>query len=167
MQKLKTQFATVGELLFSSDTRDTYAKTLSLTGSIVKETLTLFWMVFCLVFLIFVWGWQYAQQIGRNAKIWYENQERRDSEHLFGEFSKAFLTAGTSGTTFAIAQAKDQLGIQNDPKPIPTVQPIATVTAEAVTESAPPQPEPPAATAEPEVASAPQADSDPDPSEPS
>lgn len=134
MNKLKTQFATVSELLFSGETRQTYAQAFSLTGSIIKETLTLFWMVFCLVFLIFVWGWQYAQQIGRNVKVWYHNQERHDSEHLFQQFSHAFLEAGTSGTTFAITQAKEQLGIQNDPKPIPAIQPIATVQAETISE---------------------------------
>ncbi|MDC0834117.1 hypothetical protein AY599_10860 [Leptolyngbya valderiana BDU 20041] len=135
MNKLKTQFATVGELVFSPNTGETYSKAFQLTWNIVKETALLLWMMFCLVFLIFVWGWGYATQIGRNAKVWYENQERRDHENLFNEAGKALLSASSSGTAFAIDRAKEQLGIENDPQPIQAIEPLPANETVTVTSS--------------------------------
>ncbi|MBO9999654.1 MAG: hypothetical protein J7641_11725 [Cyanobacteria bacterium SID2] len=137
MDKLKTQFTRVGELLFSSNTGETYSKALSLTWNILKETAILLWMVFCLVFLVFVWGWGYATQISSNAKVWYDNQGKKGSENLLGDAGKALVAAGSSSAAFAVSQAKEQLGIHNDPTPIKPIEPLpANETVTTVASSA-------------------------------
>ncbi|KPQ33892.1 MAG: hypothetical protein HLUCCO16_17950 [Phormidium sp. OSCR] len=132
MNKLKQQISLVSELLFAQDTRDIYAKSFSLTGKLLKEIFTLLWMIFCLVFLVFFWAGQYVRQITYNTKVWYQNQENQHSENRFADFSKSLLDVGSSGSRYVIGQAKQQLGIQGDPKPIPAIAPVATVNVETV-----------------------------------
>jgi hypothetical protein len=132
MNKLKQQISLVSELLFAQDTREIYSKSFSLTGKLLKEIFTLLWMVFCLIFLVFFWAGQYVRQITYNTKVWYQNQENQHSENRFADLSKSLLDVGSSGSRYVISQAKQQLGIQGDPKPIPAIAPVATVNAETV-----------------------------------
>ena len=132
MNKLKQQISLVSELLFAQDTREIYAKSFSLTGKLLKEIFTLLWMVFCLIFLVFFWAGQYVRQITYNTKVWYQNQENQHSENRIADFSQSLLDVGSSGSRYVISQAKQQLGIQGDPKPIPAIAPVATVNAETV-----------------------------------
>ena len=150
MNRLKQQFSRVSELLFNPETRNTYSKALSLTGTLLKEIFTLLWMIFCLVFLIFFWAGQYVRQITYNTKVWYQNQENQHSENRFADFSKSLLDVGSSSSRYVITQAKQQLGIQSDPKPIPAIAPVATVNAETVLDTDPDDDEPEATSPEPE-----------------
>ncbi|OAB55469.1 hypothetical protein AY600_13990 [Phormidium willei BDU 130791] len=134
MNKLKQQISLVSELLFAQDTREIYSKSFSLTGKLLKEIFTLLWMVFCLIFLVFFWAGQYVRQITYNTKVWYQNQENQHSENRFADLSKSLLDVGSSGSRYVISQAKQQLGIQGDPKPIPAIAPVATVNAETVSD---------------------------------
>lgn len=134
MNKLKQQISLVSELLFAQDTREIYSKSFSLTGKLLKEILTLLWMLFCLIFLVFFWAGQYVRQITYNTKVWYQNQENQHSENRFADLSKSLLDVGSSGSRYVISQAKQQLGIQADPKPIPAIAPVATVNAETVSD---------------------------------
>lgn len=159
MNRLKQQLSLVGELLFTPETRDTYSKALSLTGKLLKEILTLLWMIFCLVFLIFFWAGQYVRQITYNTKVWYQNQENQHSENRFADLSKSLLEVGSSGSRYVIGQAKQQLGIQGDPKPIPAIAPVPTVNAETVKDTDEDEDEPEETSPEPEPEDEPEATS--------
>ncbi|NJN61889.1 MAG: hypothetical protein HC795_10465 [Coleofasciculaceae cyanobacterium RL_1_1] len=56
MNKLKDQFILVGRLLFGTEAREIFVAALQRLLAIGVETLRLGWMLFCLTFLIFVWG---------------------------------------------------------------------------------------------------------------
>ena len=132
-------------------------------------------MIFCLVFLIFFWAGQYVRQITYNTKVWYQNQANQHSENRFADLSKSLLEVGSSGSRYVISQAKQQLGIQGDPKPIPAIAPVATVNAETVpdtdsdddepdAEETSPEPEPEATSPEPEIEeTSPEPDPEPEP----
>lgn len=124
MNKLKDQFALVGRLLFGVETRDILTATVQRLVAIGVETLRLGWMLFCLTFLIFVWGGaatrravdaivtlptRLAQQAER-AK-----QQPPEKVDLVASTKQALSAVSTNGAAFAIAQAKSQLGLDTDP----------------------------------------------------
>jgi hypothetical protein len=121
MNKLKDQFAHVGRLLFGAETRDIFTAAVQRFIAIVVETLRLGWMLFCLTFLIFIWGGVATRRavdaIATLPARLAEREERQPKEKvdLVASTKQALSAVGTNGAAFAIAQAKSQLGIEADP----------------------------------------------------
>ncbi|NEO85316.1 MAG: hypothetical protein F6J87_13865 [Spirulina sp. SIO3F2] len=138
MSKLKQQFKTVNQLLFSPETGQTYRQAVQLSGKILREFAQLIWLVLCFMLLISFWGGRYAGQASYNLRQWYTNldsQERQDLlSVVWGSLQALVVGNPDSGETSSgslIDLAKSQLGITQDP---PALQPIpSTVTVDATT----------------------------------
>lgn len=131
MNKIQDQIAKVWHLLFSQETGETYRNAIFLTGEIIKETIKLVWLFACLGFLFLTWGWMYSVIAGRNLRTWYNSIEDRSTDRVLGEAGRVLLLAGSTGATLAVTQAKSQLGIENDPKPIEAIASEASPTESA------------------------------------
>ncbi|MBD0336115.1 MAG: hypothetical protein ICV62_11550 [Cyanobacteria bacterium Co-bin13] len=136
MDRIKNQANKVGQLLLASDTGAAYTKTVTLTWAILRETGILVWLVICLVFVGADWFWNNSIQLGRKARVWYsgfsEKAEGTANQPL-GTTGQSLVEAGKAGATYLLAQAKQQLGIQQEapvasapsstpalaPKPVP------------------------------------------------
>lgn len=118
MEKLKLQFATVSGLLFSGETRETYAQAIALTWSIIREIVNLLWLMFCSLFLVFFWGGNYARQAGKNLRIWYSDMDEDQKKNLIGAAAgtvQQSIGLSLSGSPSLVELAKSQLDIKNDP----------------------------------------------------
>ncbi|MGB0560690.1 MAG: hypothetical protein ACPGVO_02665 [Spirulinaceae cyanobacterium] len=178
MSKLKQQFQTVNQLLFSPETGQTYRQALGLTGQLLREIAQLVWLVLCFMFLITFWGGRYAGQASYNLRQWYGNLDAQQRQNIVGSLVGSVqaaiggeATPGESSGRSLIELAKSQLGITQDPpalQPIPTV-PTVTVDATAADEERPevteditaaepestPEPEPAPATVQAEASPTP------------
>ncbi len=127
MNKLKDQFARVGRLLFGTETREIFVAATQRLLAIVGETLRLGWMLFCLTFLIFIWGGAATRRavdaIATLPERLAERAERaelakrqpKEKIDLMASTKQALSAVGTNGAAIAIAKAKSQLGIDADP----------------------------------------------------
>ena len=139
MDRIKQQFGRVGELITANDTRVTYAKTLTLTWDILRETGILLWLVICLLFVGGDLFWKMSVSLGLKARTWYEStKEAKASEpKSFSEISQSVASTLGSGTATLLHQAKQQLGIDpGTPAPKPaspstTSQPPAAAAKQA------------------------------------
>jgi hypothetical protein len=125
MDKIKEQANVVGQLIFSSDTGDTYKKTLLLTWKILRETGVLIWLVLCLTFVGGEWFYRTSVTLGRNARVWYSNLgETPEGEGADAATStgQALLETVQSSTSYLLSQARQQLGLK-EPAPIPPPAP--------------------------------------------
>ncbi len=120
MEKLKSQFATVSKLLFSAETRQTYGQAIALTVSIIRELLSLSWLLFCSIFLIFFWGGNYARQAGQNVRNWYSDMDEEQKKNVVGAAAGTLKESiggsmNDSPSLSLVEIAKSQLDIKNDP----------------------------------------------------
>jgi hypothetical protein len=121
MDKIKQQANKVSQLLFSAETGETYKKTLVLTWAIVRETGILVWLVICLTFVGGEWFYRNSVQMGRNARVWYNNlgEKAESSEaETAASTGEALIASVQSGTSYLLSRARQQLGIP-EPEPIP------------------------------------------------
>ncbi len=114
MDKIKQQANIVSQLIFSSETGETYKKTLVLTWNILRETGILIWLVICLAFVGGEWFYRNSVQLGRNTRDWYNTLgDRGDASEAESAVStgEALLSSVQSGTTYLLSRARKQLGI--------------------------------------------------------
>lgn len=126
MNKLKDQFAQVGRLLFGAETRNIFAAAGQRLLAIVVETLRLGWMLFCLIFLVFVWGGAATRRAvdaiatlperlaERAERAALAKQQPKEKVDLVASTKQVLVDVSTNGAAFAIAQAKSQLGLDAD-----------------------------------------------------
>ncbi|MGG6241343.1 hypothetical protein ACQ4N7_22185 [Nodosilinea sp. AN01ver1] len=152
MDKIKEQANVVSQLLFSADTSDIYKKTLARTWDIVREVGILLWLVICLTFVGGEWFYRTAVGLGRSTRAWYiglsEKDPNADAQPITST-GQALLDTVQSGTSYLLAQARQQLGI---PAPDPLTSaapPPAKPPADPPTPSGPPAPAEPLAVTEP------------------
>ncbi|MEM8639749.1 MAG: hypothetical protein AAGG51_13170 [Cyanobacteria bacterium P01_G01_bin.54] len=138
MSKLKQQFQTVNQLLFSLETGQTYLQALQLSWQIVREVAQLVWLVLCFMFLITFWGGRYVGQASYNLKDWYTHLDSQQRQNILGSLVDSLQTAisgkSTSGETSSrslIELAKSQLGITQDPPALQSIPAVPTVTVAA------------------------------------
>ncbi|MGD1902975.1 MAG: hypothetical protein ACFB9N_12145 [Geitlerinemataceae cyanobacterium] len=123
MNKLKDQFAYVGRLWLSPETRQIFATAFGRIAEMVVETLRLVWLLFCLVCLMAVWSGAGARKAlttlvelparfaARKAARQAERQ-RQEPVSPVASAKQMLASVGTNGAAFAIAKAKAQLGIE-------------------------------------------------------
>ncbi|PSN11143.1 hypothetical protein C7293_25390 [filamentous cyanobacterium CCT1] len=156
MDKIKEQANVVSQLLFSAETSDIYKKTLSRTWDILREVGLLLWLVICLTFVGGEWFYRTAVGLGRSTRAWYTNLSEKDpaaDAQPITSTGQALLDTVQSGTSYLLAQARQQLGIPQ-PEPLapaapPAPAPVASAPAEPPTPSGPPAPAEPLTVVEP------------------
>ncbi len=138
MDRIKQQSSRVGELITSADTRATYAKTLTLTWDILRETGILLWLVVCLIFVGTDLFWKVSVGLGFKARTWYENTKGSSNEEpkSFGEISKSVAASLGSGTETLLHQARQQLGMEPTAPILKPADPSATAQPSAGTAAA-------------------------------
>lgn len=168
MDSIQVQASKLWDLLFSEDTADTYQKTLNLTGTILKESAQLIWLIICSVFVFGAWFSDTSIKTGKGIRDWVDNQGAGGTEESkpIAETGKELLDTGLTGVNYLLNQAREQLGLEA--QELPAKKPAAvSAKSSAPTPSAPPAakttPAPTksySATSTPSSASAPTADSE-------
>ncbi|WP_052049990.1 hypothetical protein [Leptolyngbya sp. KIOST-1] len=158
MDKIKEQANVVTQLLFAADTGDLYKKTLARTWDILREIGILLWLVICLTFVGGEWFYRTAVGLGRSTRAWYTHLSEKDpaaESQPITSTGQALLDTVKSGTSYLLAQARQQLGIPAPEPLVPAAPPAPTTSvappapAEPATPSGPPAPVEPAPPTEP------------------
>ncbi|MEL6813977.1 MAG: hypothetical protein AAFP03_04075, partial [Cyanobacteria bacterium J06598_3] len=149
-----------------------YQKTLNLTGTILKESAQLIWLIICSVFVFGAWFSDTAVKTGKGIRDWVDNQgaggpDAGESKPI-GETGKELLDTGLTGVNYLLNQAREQLGLEAQERPAkppaassaPPAPKATPVAAPSVPAKAPAQTPTPKATPAPSAASAPMADSE-------
>jgi hypothetical protein len=151
MDKIKNQANVVSQLVFSSETSDTFRKTLLTTWKILRETGILIWLVLCLTFVGGEWFYRTSVSLGRNARVWYnhlgEKADSSDPTEAASSIGEAVLDTVKTGTSSLLSQARQQLGMK-EPAPMPPPAPKAAKPSPVVEPATTPAAEPVAMTGE-------------------
>ncbi|MDX2215152.1 MAG: hypothetical protein SFY66_17835 [Oculatellaceae cyanobacterium bins.114] len=123
--QISSQASKVWNIVSAPTTGDTYKQTGILTWTILRETGILLWLIVCLVLVAFDWFWTNSIWAGQRTRAWVNDLTSTKSDRLPSEAGKAILTVGKTGFASAIAQAREQLGLPEKPKPI-VEEPIVT-----------------------------------------
>jgi len=152
MDQIQLQASKLWDLLFSDETGETYQKTLNLTGTILKETAQLIWLIICSVFVFGAWFGDASMKTGNGLRGWIEQQgdpslaPAKDKTPL-AETGKNLLETGRTGLDNLLNTAREQLGL--DPvEPAPVRKPFVKKATPAPTASASPAPASPTPAAE-------------------
>ncbi len=138
MDRLKTQASKLWQLISNPATAATYQHTLGTTGTILKETGLLLWLIVCLVLVLGDWFWQTSYATGQKTRIWIDEMQtsinepapKTSSGDLLGKTGKSLLSVGQTSLAAALAAAKGQLGIDlADAQPIGLIPPSLEETA--------------------------------------
>lgn len=150
MDRIQVQASKLWELLFSDETAQTYQTTLNLTGTILKETAQLIWLIICSVFVFGAWVSDTSVKTGNNLRTWIDEQgtpstaTAADTSTL-ADTGKNLLDSGRTWLTDLLSQAREQLGLEPLPpapvkkkiEPSPAAQPEPKVEAEPQKTEAP------------------------------
>lgn len=123
--QVQTQAAKVWGIIKDPATGATYTKTVSTTWLILKETGYLLWLVVCLTLVFGDWIWRTGYRTGWSTREWINNFEKPSTDRAPQDAAQGLLEASKSALTNAIATAKNQLGIEDTPEPLPTRASIA------------------------------------------
>jgi hypothetical protein len=126
---LPAQIAKLRQIITAQETLSSYQQVVAVTWTILKETAVLLWLVLCLVLVAADWFWTNSLQTGRKARAWVNSfdLEQTDSNQMASQMGQTIVTAGKASLDYAIAQAREQLGLPTKPEaavPAP-VKPIA------------------------------------------
>lgn len=141
MDKIKAQANTVSQLLFSSETGATYKKAFVLTWDILRETGILLWLIICLVFVGGEWFYHNSVKLGRKTRFWYDHLGQKETQPESASTTstgQAILNAGQSGVSYLLTQARQQLGIKEPDRSLPTAQQQAESQPAAKADTQPP-----------------------------
>lgn len=143
MDRIQVQASKLWELLFSDETAQTYQTTLNLTGTILKETAQLIWLIICSVFVFGAWVSDTSVKTGNNLRTWIDEQGAPSTAaatdpNTLADTGKNLLDSGRTWLTDLLSQAREQLGLEPLPstpvkkkiEPRPAAQPKPTVEAE-------------------------------------
>ena len=111
MDQIQLQASKLWDLIFSEETGETYQKTLSLTGTILKESALLIWLIICSVF------GDASMKTGNGLRTWIERQNNpslapAEDKKPLAETGKALLANGRSGFDNFLNTAREQLGLE-------------------------------------------------------
>jgi hypothetical protein len=116
MDRIQIQASKLWDMLFADETAETYQKTLNLTGTLLKETAQLIWLIICSVFVFGAWFSDTSVKTGKSIRTWIEQQNSEPSALAEGksltDTSKSLLDTGRSGIAYLLNQAREQLGVE-------------------------------------------------------
>jgi hypothetical protein len=136
--QLSAQATKLGKLISDPGTLGSYQQTLAVTLNILKETVLLAWYVLCLSLVAIDWFWHRSIATGQQARTWLSDLQTVDSNELPNQVSQGMLTAGKSGISYVVAQARDQIGLPAKPE---ESKPAEVTPAPAVIPDSEPLPE--------------------------
>lgn len=157
MDRIQIQASKLWDLLFSEETATTYQSTLNLTGTILKESAQLIWLIICSVFVFGAWFSDTSVKTGNRLRTWIDEQSNPSASTAekkdLAATGKSLLESGRTSAAYLLAQAREQLGLEPEPEPVkkktelkPTasVQPSAAAATPSPTPIAKPTPSAPA-----------------------
>lgn len=115
MDRIQLQASKLWDLLFSEDTASTYQNALNLTGTILKESAQLIWLVICSVFVFGAWVGDTSVKTGQGIRTWVDKQGSEESTPdpaAMADKSKALLESGRKTVANLLNQAREQLGME-------------------------------------------------------
>lgn len=146
MDQIQLQASKLWDLLFSDETGETYQKTLNLTGTILKESAQLIWLIICSVFVFSAWFGDASMKTGNSVRGWIEQQQNpslapAEDKTPLVETGKTLLATGRTGLDKLLNTAREQLGLEPvEPAPVrkPSVKAAPPAPAAPVVEKAQP-----------------------------
>ncbi|MGC1526428.1 MAG: hypothetical protein WA783_10285 [Phormidesmis sp.] len=156
MDQIQSQASKLLELLFSDETAATYQKTLNLTGTLLKETAQLIWLIICSAFVFGAWVSDTSVKLGSSLRNWIDQQSSPSlapaEKKPLSATGKSLLDQGKTAADYLLNQAREQLGLE-PVTPTPGVKAVpakSSMTEPAATQSFPtPQASPQTSSAEP------------------
>ncbi|MGD1897336.1 MAG: hypothetical protein ACFB16_10355 [Phormidesmis sp.] len=143
MDQIQLQASKLWELIFSEETGETYQKTLNLTGTILKESAQLIWLVICSVFVFGAWFGDASMKAGNGLRGWIDAQSNPSAaaadKKPLAETGKSLLETGRTGAAYLLEQAREQLGLEPAP-PAPVKKPSMPKLTKAPEPATPTQP---------------------------
>lgn len=143
MDRIQTQASKLWDLLFAEETADTYQNAFNLTGTLLKESAQLIWLVICSFFVFGAWFSDATMKTGKSLRDWIDQLGNESStpadQKPIAETGKSLLDTGRSGIAYLLAQAREQLGVE-PAEPTPTAALAVKPTASPTAASAPVQP---------------------------
>jgi hypothetical protein len=136
--QLSAQAAKLGKIISDPGTLGSYQQTLTVTLTILKETAVLAWFVLCLSLVAIDWFWHRSIATGQRTRTWLSNLQTVDSNEIPNQVGQGVLTAGKSGVSYVIAQAREQIGLPAKPE---EAAPMTTPIKSAAPVEAAPIPE--------------------------
>ena len=157
--KFQDQAAKVWGLLTSSDTYGAYRSAIVVTWNILKESLLLFWLLFCLLLVLIDWLWSNGRALITSIINWFSAiGEPSSANTIASEASKSIAAVSKTGLQGLFSQARTQLGlpervepqwtipVPETPEPVPVAvvapEPAAVATPEPIVAAPEPEPEP-------------------------
>ncbi len=154
MDQIQLQASKLSELLFAEETAVTYQKTLNLTGTLLKETAQLIWLIICSAFVFGAWVGDASMKLGSNLRNWIDQKSSPSlasaEKKPLAETGKSLLDQGKTAADYLLNQAREQLGLDPiDPAPakIAPAKAASSAPTSSVSSPAPastPKPTPPA-----------------------
>ncbi len=120
MDRIQIQASKLWDLLFADETAETYQNTLNLTGTLIKESAQLIWLIICSVFVFGAWFSDTSVKTGKGIRTWIDQQGSETAsadQTSLADTSKSLLDTGRTGISYLLNQAREQLGIESEEKP--------------------------------------------------
>lgn len=108
---LTEQITKVQQLLFASETLQTYQRAFSLTVNILKEVLLLGWLTLCLSLVLIDWAKNWAIESGQRLKTWVTSLEQQEGSEIASSTGESILNSSKNVLNFLVGQAKSQIGV--------------------------------------------------------
>ncbi|MEL6159646.1 MAG: hypothetical protein AAFR18_10535 [Cyanobacteria bacterium J06627_32] len=117
MDRIQLQASKLWDLLFSDETAETYQTALNLTGTILKESAQLIWLIICSVFVFGAWFGDASVKTGNSLRTWIDEQgspsvAAAGDTTSVADKGKSLLDSGRQGAAYLLAQAREQLGLE-------------------------------------------------------
>jgi hypothetical protein len=126
--QFSTQATKLGKLISDPGTLGSYQQTLAVTLTILKETVVLAWFFLCLALVAIDWFWHRSIATGQQTRTWLSSLQTVDSNDIPNQVSQGMLTAGKSGISYVVAQARDQIGLPAKTEEVKTAAEVAPIT---------------------------------------
>jgi hypothetical protein len=149
MDRIQIQASKVWDLLFDDETANTYQNALNLTGTLIKESALLIWLVICSFFVFGAWFSETSMKTGKSLRDWIDQLGNESGptadQKPIAETGKSLLETGRTGVSYLINQAREQLGlepslIETKPAVKPAAKPASTPVSAAPSAPAPSTP---------------------------
>ncbi len=116
MDRIQTQASELWDLLFDQETANTYQKAFNLTGSILKESAQLIWLVICSFFVFGAWFGDASMKTGQGVREWIEKKDvlapsPDATKEIAAQKGKSLLDTGRESIAAALNKAREELGL--------------------------------------------------------
>jgi hypothetical protein len=114
--QISSQANKLWQIVSAPSTAESYKQALAITGTILRETATLLWLVVCLFLVVFDWFWNSSIALGQKARAWVNRFDNEDSSQKASRMGQEIMAASQSSLNYLITQAREQLGMTTNPE---------------------------------------------------